>query len=268
MPSTTRPDLPVPEGLRRGAHRDRKEWMASARFATDLLARTAGRDRLEGIEMLDVGCGTKLTKALLDDGWPIGRYVGVDVSQPVAHWLQANVADQRFTFHHLDARNDLYNPTGAPLDEIDRLPVGDRPFDLICLFSVFTHLAPSDYVAMLRLLLPHVKPDGRLLFSLFLKDPRNRVALALEQALASADPQEVQRANDRITGALGQGGPLFVDEVPETPLLRARYNRGYALSLVAEGGWAVEALHPPERHIQNFMICRPASVLAGHGEGR
>lgn len=90
-------------------------------------------------------------KALLDDSWPIGRYVGVDVSSDVIQWLQSNVADPRFEFHHLGARNDLYNPVGPPLAEIERLPVGDREFDLISLFSVFTHLDPSDFLAMLRL---------------------------------------------------------------------------------------------------------------------
>ena len=55
--------------------------------------------------------------------------------------------DSRFEFHHLPASNDLYNPDGTPLGEFERLPAELEAFDLICLFSVFTHLAPDDYVA-------------------------------------------------------------------------------------------------------------------------
>jgi SAM-dependent methyltransferase len=123
------------------------------------------------VELLDVGCGTKVVKTLLDNSMPIGRYVGIDASSEVIEWLQANVSDPRFEFHHLDAHNAMYNPEGIDLASFELLPVGPRRFDLICLFSVFTHLAPHDYVAMLRLLRRHAKPDARLLFSLFLRDP-------------------------------------------------------------------------------------------------
>jgi hypothetical protein len=69
---------------------------------------------------------------------PTGHYAGIDVEPEVIEWLQANVPDPRFEFHHLDAHNALYNPHGKPLESFDLLPVGPRHFDLICLFSVFT----------------------------------------------------------------------------------------------------------------------------------
>ena len=52
------------------------------------------------------------------------------------------MSDPRFEFHHFDARNELYNPTGTPLADFEELPVGSARFDLISLFSVFTHLTP------------------------------------------------------------------------------------------------------------------------------
>ena len=159
--------LPVPRELERGAYADREDWLESARFALDLLARTLGREDLTGIELLDVGCGTKLVKALLDESLPIGHYAGIDVEPGVIEWLRAKVSDPRFEFHHLDA----HNPHGKPLASFDLLPVGARQFDLICLFSVFTHLAPPDFGAMLRLLRRHIQPGGKLLFSLYIKDP-------------------------------------------------------------------------------------------------
>jgi hypothetical protein len=33
---------------------------------------------------------------------------------------------------------------------------------VICLYSVFTHLSPADYVTMLKILRRYVRPEGRL----------------------------------------------------------------------------------------------------------
>src|SRR6266568_4104782 len=104
-------------------------------------------------------------EALVDAAvWLIGHYVGVDVSREVVDFLRSNVSDPRFEFFHLDAQNDRYNPTGQPLSDMTVPEIEGRRFDLICLFSVFTHLAPADYAAMLRLLRRFVKPGGRLFY--------------------------------------------------------------------------------------------------------
>jgi SAM-dependent methyltransferase len=156
--------LPVPPRLYRGPYRSEEEWVESGLFTVDLLCRTLGREDLSGVEVLDVGCGTKVVKTLLDHEMAVGHYVGIDATSEVIDWLQANVSDPRFEFHYLDAHNAMYNPTGTDLASFKSLPVGTRRFDLICLFSVFTHLAPHDFEAMLQLLRRHVRRDGRLLF--------------------------------------------------------------------------------------------------------
>ena len=249
-------DLPVPLGLQRSAHRDAQEWIDSGVFAVDLLCATVRRPDLAGVSVLDVGCGTKLVKTILDGGRPIGRYVGVDVSARVIDWLRANVDDPRFEFQHVGARNDLYNPNGPLLSEFERLPVNEQ-FDLICLFSVVTHLAPDDFVAMLRLTRRHVKPDGVLLFSLFIDDPTNYVRL-LEAGLASDDPATVEKAEAAMAAAAAADpGPGYWDAVPDQPLMQARYTQEYALELIDGTGWEVVALKPPGEHIQHHIICRP-----------
>lgn len=251
--------LPVPPELQRGGHNDRQEWLESGVFAVDLLGRVLGRPDLSGVEVFDVGCGTKIVKTLLDHRLPIGHYVGIDAYAPVIDFLQANVADPRFEFHHFDARNDLYNPTGTPLAGFDRLPAALGGFDLICLFSVFTHLAPADYVAMLRLTRQHVKASGRIVFSIFLNDPEHPspVALALEAQLQSDDPAVAESAKRATAAALASKDRGFIDEVPETPLLRARYDKDFALELIAGTGWEIVSVNPPEPHIQHYIVCRP-----------
>jgi SAM-dependent methyltransferase len=252
-------DLPVPPGLQRGNHPGREEWIESGRFVVDVLCRTIERDDLAGVRLLDVGCGTKVVKTLLDGSLPIGRYVGIDVSAEVIAWLQANVDDARFEFHHLPARNDLYNPDGAVLSEFEHLPTDLAAFDLISLFSVFTHLPPDDFVAMLRLLRPHVTPDGRLVFSLFLDDPDHSspYAEAVEAALASDDPDVVAEARAAVARVLATKDRGFTDAIPERPLLQARYERDFALQLLDGTDWEVLSIQPPGRYIQHSMVCRP-----------
>jgi SAM-dependent methyltransferase len=258
--------LPVPPELQRSAHTDRDEWVASGVFATQLLAETLGRDDLDGVSVLDVGCGTKVVKTLLDHQWPVGRYVGVDVSADVISWLDENVTDPRFEFHHFEARNDLYNPTGPRLAEFDRLPVGDEPFDLICLFSVFTHLGPDDYRAMLRLTRRHVQPDGRLLFSVFIDEPDapSPVGLKLQAALESDDPEVRARIEAAIAERMEASiaAPIeredgYWEAVPDQPLLQSRYTREKALELIDGSGWEVLSVAPRSQHMQHRVVCRP-----------
>lgn len=249
----------VPPKFWRSARRDEDDWNASAAALIGLLCRTFQLDDLSGMTMLDMGCGTKLTKVILDEGLPIGHYTGIDAYRDVVDWLRDNVSDPRFDFLHLDAHNELYNPTGRPLDEFEALPT-DRTFDLITLFSVFTHLAPHDYTAMLRLLRRHVKPDGRLLYSLFVGEvARPGLHEELQRRLASDDPEVAAAARKALGEALHSSPetPRFVDEVPDQPLLIARYSRDYALELVDGTGWEVVELHPPEPYIQHYMVCRP-----------
>ena len=259
MTSSPASGLPVPPELQRGKHRERQEWIESGLFVVDVLCRTIERPDLAGVDVLDVGCGTKIVKTILDNGQPVGRYVGIDVAAPLIEWLQANVHDPRFEFHHLPARNDLYNPGGTPLAEFPSLPTDLEAFDLIGLFSVFTHLAPDDYVAMLRLLRRHVRPDGRLVFSVFLNDPEHPspFALALEAKLASDDPAVVEQAKAAIARTTDTKVEGFVDEIPDNPLEQARYDKDYALELVEGTGWDVIAVNPPDRYIQHTIVCRP-----------
>lgn len=282
--------LGVPSDLQLGAHPDREAWLESGRSAVDLLVQTSGRKDLSEVELLDVGCGTKVVKTLLDNSMPIGRYSGADVSARVIDWLRENVSDTRFEFHHLDAHNEMYNPAGRPLADFERLPVGPREFDLICLFSVFTHLAPHDFEAMLRVLRRHAKPDAKLLFSLFLNDPehpsgypaairaglssddpevRTSTTAALDQiicaGLSNDDPQvraQTTAAIEKATrGRDPEGHPddvePFVDEIPGHPLMVARYREDLVRELFEGSGWEIESLHPPERYIQHYLVCKP-----------
>ena len=84
----------------------------------------------------------------------------------------------------------------------------------------------------------------------------------LEAGLASPDPAVRQRTEAAIVRAVEhravQGKARFIDEVPDHPLMIARYEPDYALELIAGTGWDVLEVHPPEEpFIQHYMICAP-----------
>lgn len=253
--------MDVPLKLRRGRRRRDGEWLPVALGLLELLANTLDRPDLGSTSVLDVGCGTKFTTAFVNNGVPIKRYVGVDTDGDVIAYLASQVHDPRLSFHHLNAHNDLYNTNGEPLASFARLPVGEEQFDVISLFSVFTHLAPHDYTAMLKLLRPHVAPEGKLIFSLFVDegiDPAQREAFnrELRRRREAGDPEVLAAIQERQ--AAGTEIPDFVDRVPERPLLEAVYSEHYARTLIEGTGWDVLELRQPVRPIiQHHFICKP-----------
>ena len=220
-----KPVLDVPPELRRGARKgDQAIYVDTGERLLEIICDRLGFEDLAGRDVLDMGCGTRITQALMQNPHPIGSYTGVDIN--------------------------------AELDSFSELPVGDRQFDVICLFSVFTHLAPPDYAAMLRLLRPYARPEGRLLFSLFVNEttPGGHGYMDTLQRALESRPELI---SDKALERSRQGPPDFLDEVPGKPLLRAIYSRSHALELVEGTGWEVVTLNDPAPDIQHHMICRP-----------
>lgn len=248
-------NLEVPNKFRRGNKKcNQPEHVASAVWLIQLLSRVLGTSDLSETEVLDMGCGTKLVQALLDHQLPVKRYVGIDIYREMIEFLRGAVQDKRLSFYHMDTHNEMYNPGGSPLRADTGLPIGADSFDMICLFSVFTHLAPHDYREMLRLLRPYAKADGKLVFSLFVNEETEGGYGHID------DVARVLKNNAQLVPSSASSRaevPDFVDSDPERPLTWALYSRSHALNLVEGTGWEVESLNDPEEYIQHYMICRP-----------
>lgn len=246
--------LNVPDEFRRGGKKeDELASVASGIELIKLMCNKTGRDHLGDTVLLDMGCGNKFVQAILTHDLPLKRYVGIDIHPGLIEFLCSNVHDERFSFYTSNDRNEMYNPEGEPLSEQSRLPVEEGSFDLICLFSVFTHLAPNDYSSMLKLMRRYIKPDGKIIFSLFVNEQTegghgfiDNMARKFAEHLSEEDIKK------------GLEGPAdFKDWFPERPLWRAVYSKENALRLVEDTGWEVESLNEPEENIQHYMVCRP-----------
>jgi SAM-dependent methyltransferase len=193
----------------------------------NLVVERLGLKDLSEIDVLDVGCGVRFTQAIINRDIPIKSYTGVDVHRPLIEFLQREVDDPRFSFAYWDAQNAKYNPEGVKITPESRLPVEGR-FDLIWLFSVFTHLDPPDANAMLAILRRHVRPGGALFFSAFLDDTIDS----------------------------------FEDRIPEHPLSHPCYAERYLRELIEANGWSVASVSPPSREhfIQHHLVCYPTTA--------
>lgn len=127
--------------------------------------------------VLDVGSGIgrvalPLTHYLADTG----TYTGLEPVDSAVDWCSRNISEQNpnFTFDYVDLNNAMYNPRGT-VDPLGfRFPYADASFDLVFLFSVFTHMQPAavaHYLAEIRRVLA---PEGRLLASVFVMDKEGR----------------------------------------------------------------------------------------------
>lgn len=252
-------ELVAPSELCRNAVRDPAAVIDAAVELIGHMSRHVGVSDLNDLDVLDFGCGVRFTQAFLNRGVPIKHYVGVDVSRPVIDFLRSKVSDPRFEFFHLDAHNELYNPTGQLLSELTVPEIEGRRFDLICLFSVFTHLAPPDYSAMLRLLRRFVKRDGRLFYTLFINERTDRGLGYVDRMSAAMATSPDPGVRERIASAGGrhEEPPDFRDADPREPLLVALYSRPHAIELIDGTGWELLEVSPPDVHLQHHIVCAP-----------
>ena len=219
--------LQIPQKFRRNSHMVKEAgYDESAKEIIALMAERLGLADFRDTNILDVGCGTRFSAYMINNEVPVKSYTGIDVDEEIIDFLQtaASPVDARFHYAHWPVRNALYNPAGAPLSLQTHLPVAGS-FDVIWLFSVFTHLDPDDAAAMLRILRQHIASHGKLIFTC--------------------------RFNNTVDG--------FVDRIPEQPLLRAVFSQTLMEKMIIESGWTIDHFYKndPRDFIRNYYICSP-----------
>ena len=142
----------------------------SGRWLLERMRERIGLESLVHVKLLDFGCGVRFSQAILNTGYEIGEYAGVDNDREMIEYLQSDVRDRRMSYVFLDAYHPIYNKTGQPLSPATRLPLGEARYDVAAMFSVITHQNPDDSRHIFRLLRRHVADDGHLFFTCFLDD--------------------------------------------------------------------------------------------------
>lgn len=109
-------------------------------------------EEFEGKRILDFGCGSGASSAVLARLLPGADITGVELNKPLL-----NIARARMEHYELQNRlRFLESPRG------DALPPGLGEFDFVLLSAVYEHLLPKERQSLLPLVWKHLKPGGVL----------------------------------------------------------------------------------------------------------
>ena len=139
-----------PYGLCDEILRDEKPEYVRISLKYDLLS-YVDKAAFDGRRILDFGCGSGASTAILGRMFPNSRIVGLELNAPLLEIAQARAAHyqlSRVTFQH------SADPTSLPED------LGE--FDFVLLSAVFEHLLPQERQTLFPKLWSLVKPGGVL----------------------------------------------------------------------------------------------------------
>lgn len=177
--------------------------------------------------VLEIGCGIGRDALQLKDLLgPQGRYIGVDVTRDSIAWCREHVSRRHpnFTFHHFDARHELYNPFGARTTTEFRLPAPDASVDRVLLGSVFTHLLEPEVVHYMKEIRRVLRPGGLAYATFFLHAP---------ETIAAA--RRTDRTPFRLRFEHARGGGCYIND-PVFPTGAVAYTDEAMRRMIAAAG--------------------------------
>lgn len=121
-------------------------YEAIGRTEAALLKRAGLRN---GMSVVDIGCGSGRLASILGEATPKVHYIGLDIVQSLLDYA-ATRTPKHFRF---------------VLNRALSLPVGDASADIICAFSVFTHLLHQETYLYMEDARRALRPNGCLVFS-------------------------------------------------------------------------------------------------------
>jgi ubiquinone/menaquinone biosynthesis C-methylase UbiE len=149
---------------------DNAHYLNSAMNESNRVISTLNADKNSNI--LDVGCGVGRLAIGLQQTLPtIKYYQGIDVSISAINWCLKYLKPEfpNFNFLRINMQNDLYNKNGANITT-NRLPFADKTFDIIYLYSVFSHMRSYDIKFYLTEFNRIIKFDGKIFLTAFLEE--------------------------------------------------------------------------------------------------
>ena len=204
-----------PREMRPGgpAFSDDRYFLSSALAEADRLVSTLGL--VKTTRVLDIGCGAgRLAIGILRQVGDIRMYHGVDVDERPVAWCQRYIerSHPSFRFALLDVENPRYNPSGRPLTSGFRFPFPGQSFDIVYLYSVFSHMLEKDVRLYLNEFRRLLASSGKMFFTAFAEKHVPNV---------SVNPDGYRRE---------WSGPLHC----------VRYDMEFLRSLLSDAGFAVD----------------------------
>lgn len=121
---------------------------------------------------LEIGCGPgRLAIGILKSVGEIKQYSAIDVNKTSVEWCNKYIQEKHptFNFIHLDVANPRYNKNGKLEQDSISLPFEDRTFDIIYLYSVFSHLVTKDVETYCSEFARLLKPHGKVFLTAFVE---------------------------------------------------------------------------------------------------
>lgn len=162
-------ELP-PKGMRYcwSSLKDDKNYMLTAISEANRLIRNCGLNKDSSV--LDIGCGQgRLAYGIHKVLGTVEKYVGIDVNLKSVKHCKEEIESKlpNFRFIHLDLKNKRYNPKGSIIKSGFRLPLEDESFDVINLYSVFTHMMTDAVKKYINEIHRMLKVGGKAFFTIF-----------------------------------------------------------------------------------------------------
>lgn len=173
--------------------------------------------------VLDIGCGYgRLAIPLTRYLSPEGSYRGFDVMPEAVEDCRRRIASEypSFEFSYLDVHNGLYNHQSEVSADQVHFEYETSQFDLVFMFSVFSHMKPADVAAYLKEIYRVLKPGGMLMTTFFLINPHSTAA--------------INSGKTRRTFRHEKDG--FYADDPDNPESAVAFEEGSVLQLVADSG--------------------------------
>lgn len=207
--------LPASKLRQGGGHfRQDADFLSSARHEADRLVKQCGVTETSSV--LDVGCGVgRLPIGLIDRVGALQAYRGIDVNPKAISWCQRHITPSHPTYQFIlsEAKNARYRPNGQEISSAQaRLPFENDLFDVIYLYSVFSHMVPHDVRFYLNEFARVLRPSGYIFLTGFIEE---------DVPDMSINPENYRRQ---------WIGPLHC----------VRYERSFFLDLITTAGFVVD----------------------------
>ena len=181
--------------------------------------------------LLDVGSGIGRTAVriteFLDES---GSYEGFDVVKKGVDWCTRKISPDypNFKFRYVALANDLYNTSEHQAANFV-FPYHDEQFDIVFLFSVFTHMSKDEIAHYFQEIQRVLKPGGQCLASCFVYNEELEQIIANRSYFSFPHAGEGYRLMDeKVTAAnIALSEPVLEQMIKQAGLQKIQFVPGH-----------------------------------------